>query len=98
MSKKRLRDLWNRSGPFRGPGVETKKKALLGSGLCYFCMRHSAEQKCFGRGTSMKPACDIKECCSQHARELHKTFADEATATAVSVVDYDEDSEANTIC
>jgi hypothetical protein len=34
---------------------EAKKKALQDSGLCLFCMRHSADSECFGKGMNIDP-------------------------------------------
>jgi hypothetical protein len=60
---------------FRGLNVETRKKALDNSEFCTFCLRHSADSECYGKGLGLKPTYWIPECMRQHAEKLQEMMA-----------------------
>jgi hypothetical protein len=38
-------------------GLAERRDALEKSGLCMFCLRHSADLECYGKGGLSKPRC-----------------------------------------
>jgi hypothetical protein len=40
-----------------GLGLAERREVLEKSGLCTFCLKHSAELECYGRGGLSKPRC-----------------------------------------
>jgi hypothetical protein len=71
---------------------KTKKKVLDDSKLCKFCLRHSADTECYGRGLNSTPACLVQECKGQHTEKLHAMMAD-LNASVNVVVDEQEEEE-----
>ncbi len=49
-----------------GLGLAERRDVLEKSGLCMFCLRHSAEFECYGRGGLSKPRCTRSGCDREH--------------------------------
>jgi hypothetical protein len=43
-------------------GLAKRRDVLEKSGLCMFCLKHSAEFECYGRGGLSKPRCNRSGC------------------------------------
>ncbi len=48
-----------------------RRDVLEKSGLCMFCLKHSAELDCYGRGGLSKPQCTRSGCDGEHTPDLH---------------------------
>jgi hypothetical protein len=66
-----------------------QKKALQDSGLFLFRIRHVADAECFGKGTSAKPACKVRECKESHVESLHDIMT--AEISTVNISEYGQD-------
>ncbi len=59
----------------KGPKPGAKKQAFKESVLYLFCMKHSLETECFGKGTCNKPPCrflSAKECRRRSAQSVDR--------------------------
>jgi hypothetical protein len=45
-----------------GLGLAERRDTLEKSGLCMFCLKHSAELECYGKGGLSKPRCTCTGC------------------------------------
>ncbi len=52
-------------------GLAERRDVLEKSGLCMFCLKHSAEFDCYGRGGLSKPRCTRDGCDGEHTPNLH---------------------------
>ncbi len=71
---------------------EAKKKAREDSELCKFCLTHSIDTECYGKGFSSKLACQVPNCKGPHTKKLDKMMAD-LTLTINTVVNEQEEEE-----
>jgi hypothetical protein len=54
-----------------GLGLKERREVLEKSGLCTFCLKHSAELECYGRGGLSKPRCTRPGCEGEHTPDAH---------------------------
>jgi hypothetical protein len=54
-----------------GLGLAERREVLEKSGLCTFCLKHSAELECYGRGGLSKPRCTRPGCDGEHTPGAH---------------------------
>ncbi len=59
-------------------GLGKRKEVLEKSGLCLFCLKHVAEQECYGRGGLSKPRCTQAGCDGEHTPGVHKLMGEES--------------------
>jgi hypothetical protein len=72
-------------------GLAERRDVLEKSGLCMFCLKHSAEFDCYGRGGLSKPRCTRDSCDGEHTPNLHMLMS--GGDAKVSLVAGDEDEE-----
>jgi hypothetical protein len=72
-------------------GLAERRDVLEKSGLCRFCLKHSAEFDCYGRGGLSKPRCTPGGCDGEHTPNLHMLMS--GGDAKVSLVAGDEDEE-----
>jgi hypothetical protein len=58
-------------------GLAERKDVLEKSGLCTFCLKHSAEFECYGRGGLSKPRCTRSGCDGEHTPNVHMLMGEE---------------------
>jgi hypothetical protein len=54
-----------------GLGLAERRDALEKSGLCMFCLKHSADLECYGKGGLSKPRCTRTGCDGEHTPNVH---------------------------
>jgi hypothetical protein len=52
-------------------GLAERRDALEKSGLCMFCLKHSADLECYGKGGLSKPRCTHPGCDGEHTPGVH---------------------------
>jgi hypothetical protein len=52
-------------------GLAERREVLERSGLCTFCLKHSAELECYGKGGLSKPRCTRPGCDGEHTPSVH---------------------------
>jgi hypothetical protein len=57
-------------------GLDERRKVLERSGLRMYCLKHAAEQECYGQGGLSKPRCTQPECGGKHAVGAHKLLGE----------------------
>jgi hypothetical protein len=72
-------------------GLAERRDVLEKSGLCMFCLKHSAEFECYGRGGLSKPRCTLSGCDREHTPNLHMLMSE--SDAKVSLVAGSEDEE-----
>jgi hypothetical protein len=72
-------------------GLAERRDVLEKSGLCMFCLKHSAEFDCYGRGGLSKPRCIRGGCDGEHTPNLHTLMS--GGDAKVSLVAGNEDEE-----
>jgi hypothetical protein len=72
-------------------GLAERRDVLEKSGLCMFCLKHSAEFDCYGRGGLSKPRCTRDGCDGEHTPNLHLLMS--GGDAKVSLVAGDEGEE-----
>jgi hypothetical protein len=78
-----------------GLGLAERRDVLEKSGLCMFCLRHSAEFECYGRGGLSKPRCTHSGCDGEHTPNLHRLMGeDDAKVSLVAGSEAEEGFEA----
>ncbi len=76
-------------------GLAERRDVLEKSGLCMFCLRHSAEFECYGRGGLSKPRCTHSGCDGEHTPNLHRLMGeDNAKVSLVAGSEAEEGFEA----
>jgi hypothetical protein len=60
-----------------GLGLAERKDVLERSGLCTFCLKHSAEFECYGRGGLSKPRCTRSGCDGEHTPNVHMLMGED---------------------
>jgi hypothetical protein len=74
-----------------GLGLAERREVLEKSGLCTFCLKHSAELECYGRGGLSKPRCTRPGCDGEHTPGAHMLMG--KSDAEVNIVAVDEDGE-----
>jgi hypothetical protein len=74
-----------------GLGLAERRDVLEKSGLCMFCLKHSAEFECYGRGGLSKPRCTRRGCDGEHTPNVHRLMGEDDVK--VSLVAGNEDEE-----
>jgi hypothetical protein len=74
-----------------GLGLAERRDVLEKSGLCMFCLKHSAEFECYGRGGLSKPRCTHSGCDGEHTPNVHRLMGEDDVK--VSLVAGNEDEE-----
>jgi hypothetical protein len=72
-------------------GLAERRDILEKSGLCMFCLKHSAEFECYGRGGLSKPRCTRGGCDGEHTPNLHMLMS--GSDAKVSLIAGSEDEE-----
>jgi hypothetical protein len=60
-----------------GLGLAERRDVLEKSGLCMFCLKHSAEFECYGRGGLSKPRCTRSGCDGEHTPNAHMLMGED---------------------
>ncbi len=60
-----------------GLGLAERKDVLERSGLCTFCLKHSAEFECYGKGGLSKPRCTSSGCDGEHTPNVHRLMGED---------------------
>jgi hypothetical protein len=71
-------------------GSTERREVLERSGLCTFCLRHSAELDCYGRGGLSKPRCTRLGCDGEHTPGVHSLMGKEDAEVNLVAGDGDE--------
>jgi hypothetical protein len=58
-------------------GLAERRDALQKSGLCMFCLKHSAELECYGKGGLSKPRCTRTGCDGEHTPNVHMLMGED---------------------
>jgi hypothetical protein len=72
--------------------LNERRRVLEESGLCMYCLRHAADQECYGPGSPTKPRCQLPECGGEHSTRAHALLG-EANASVNLIAEGDYDSE-----
>jgi hypothetical protein len=72
-------------------GTAERRDVLEKSGLCMFCLKHSAEFECYGKGGLSKPRCTRGGCDGEHTPNVHMLMSEDDAK--VSLVAGSEDEE-----
>ncbi len=76
-------------------GLAERRDVLKKSGLCMFCLKHSAEFECYGRGGLSKPRCTRSGCDGEHTPNVHMLMGgDDAKVSLVAGSEGEEGLEA----
>jgi hypothetical protein len=82
-------------GKLLGLGLAERRDVLEKSGLCMFCLKHSAEFECYGRGGLSKPRCTRSGCDGEHTPNVHMLMGeDDAKVNFVAGSEGEEEYEA----
>ncbi len=65
------------------PGLAERREVLEKSGLCMFCLKHTAELECYGRGGLSKPRCTRPGCDGEHTPGVHKLMGEESAGVNI---------------
>ncbi len=72
-----------------GMKLDERKEVLEKSGLCLFCLKHSVDLECYGRGGLSKPRCARAGCDGEHTPSMHELMGEEGAS--VNLVAEDDD-------
>jgi hypothetical protein len=72
-------------------GLAERRDALEKSGLYMFCLKHSAELECYGKGGLSKPRCTLTGCDGEHTPNVHMLMGEDNAG--VNLIAGDEDRE-----
>jgi hypothetical protein len=72
-------------------GLAERRDALEKSGLCMFCLNHSAELECYGKGGLSKPRCTRTGCDGEHTPNVHMLMGEDNAG--VNLIARDEDGD-----
>jgi hypothetical protein len=72
-------------------GPAEKRDVLEKSGLCMFCLKHSAEFECYGRGGLSKPRCTRGGCDGEHTPDVHMLMSEDGAKVSLVAGDGGED-------
>jgi hypothetical protein len=74
--------------------LNERRKVLEASGLCMYCLRHSAELECYGQGGPTKPECLQPECGGRHTTGAHELLGKvDASVNLIAGDDYESDED-----
>jgi hypothetical protein len=74
-----------------GLGLAERRDVLEKSGLCTFCLKHSAEFECYGKGGLSKPRCTRD---GEHTPNVHRLLGeDDAKVKFIAGVEGEEEYE-----
>jgi hypothetical protein len=77
-----------------GLGLAERKDVLEKSGLCTFCLKHSAEFECYGKGGLSKPRCTRNGCDGEHMPNVHMLLGEnDAKVNLIADVEGEEECE-----
>jgi hypothetical protein len=71
-------------------GLAERRDALEKSGLCMFCLKHSAELECYGKGGLSKPRCTRPGCDGEHTPGMHMLMGENNAGVNLIAGDEDE--------
>jgi hypothetical protein len=71
-------------------GLAERRDALEKSGLCMFCLKHSAELECYGKGGLSKPRCTRPGCDGEHTPGVHMLMGENNAGVNLIAGDEDE--------
>ncbi len=74
-------------------GLTERKEVLEKSGLCTFCLKHTAELECYGRGGLSKPRCTLPGCDGEHTPGVHKLMGEESASVNIIAEDGNEEED-----
>ncbi len=74
-------------------GLDERRKVLEKSGLCMYCLKHAAEQECFGQGGFSKLRCTQPECGGKHAVGAHRLLGEGDASVNIATGDDCESEE-----
>jgi hypothetical protein len=74
-------------------GLAERKDALEKSGLCMFCLKHSADLECYGKRGLSKPRCTLPGCDGEHTPGVHMLMGEESAGVNIIAGDEDEDED-----
>jgi hypothetical protein len=74
-----------------GLGLAERKDVLERSGLCTFCLKHSAEFECYGKGGLSKPRFTRSGCDGEHTPNVHRLMGEDSAR--VNLLAGDESEE-----
>jgi hypothetical protein len=57
--------------------LNERREVLEKSGLWTFCLKHTADLECYGRGGMSKPRCMQSGCDGEHTPSVHRLMAEE---------------------
>ncbi len=58
-------------------GLAERRNTLEKSGLCMFCLKHSADLECYGKGGLSKPRCTHPGCDGEHTPGVHRLMGED---------------------
>jgi hypothetical protein len=73
--------------------LSERKEILETSRLCLFCLKHTAELECYGRGGLSKPRCTQAGCDGEHTPGVHKLMGEESVGVNLVAEDEYESEE-----
>jgi hypothetical protein len=77
-----------------GLGLAERRDVLEKSGLCTFCLKHSAEFECYGKGGLSKPRCTRNGCDGEHTPNVHRLLGeDDAKVNFIAGIEGEEEYE-----
>jgi hypothetical protein len=76
-----------------GMKLSERKEVLEKSGLYLFCLKHSAELECYGRGGLSKPRCMQAGCDGEHTPSVHELMGEESVGVNLVAEDEYESEE-----
>jgi hypothetical protein len=77
-----------------GLGLAERRDVLEKSGLCTFCLKHSAEFECYGKRGLSKPRCTRNGCDGEHTPNVHMLLGeDDAKVNFIAGVEGEEEYE-----
>jgi hypothetical protein len=71
-------------------GSTERREVMARSGLCTFCLRHSAELECYGKGGLSKPRCTRPGCDGEHTPGVHSLMGKDDAEVNLVAGDGDE--------
>jgi hypothetical protein len=71
-------------------GSTERREVMERSGLCTFCLKHSAELECYGRGGLSKPKCTRPGCDGEHTPGMHSLMGKDDAEVNLVAGDGDE--------
>jgi hypothetical protein len=76
-------------------GLAERREVLEKSGLCMFCLKHSADLECYGKGGLSKPRCTQTGCDGEHTPGVHKLMGEENAGVNLVAEEGDVEEDEN---